>query len=222
LAAPLVKKGIGALFLENPYYGVRRPTAQNFIAMRRVSDQLLMNYATIEETRALVEWLKHQGHEIVGVTGYSMGGFMTAYASAMLPRHRLAVVPVAAGNSPGNVLTRGALHRLPHWESLAERHAPKRAKRAFAELFSALRVDRLPPLAEPRSAIVVGTRHDAAVPPSEAEALHAHWDGSELRWMRRGHITGFLVSRDPVRKAIFDAFDRLITLETSGQKEQDA
>lgn len=74
LALPLVRMGIGALLLDNPFYGRRRPAGQVGSDLRRVADQFAMNRATIEEARALLGWLRTQGHTHVGVSGYSMGG----------------------------------------------------------------------------------------------------------------------------------------------------
>ncbi|MFY2557556.1 alpha/beta hydrolase family protein [Corallococcus terminator] len=49
---------------------------------------------------------------------------------------------------------------------------------------------------------------DAFVPLSEAQALHAHWAGSELRILDAGHISALFTSGAALRGAILDAVHR--------------
>jgi hypothetical protein len=57
-AAPLLEHGIGALVLENAYYGARRPANQRRHAYRSISDLHLMGAATFQEGRALLRWVR--------------------------------------------------------------------------------------------------------------------------------------------------------------------
>src|SRR5512140_3591106 len=78
-AAPLLERGIGALVLENAYYGARRPANQPRHAFRSISDLHLMGSATFQEARALLRWLRERlAIPLVGVTGFSMGGQFAA------------------------------------------------------------------------------------------------------------------------------------------------
>ena len=43
----------------------------------------------------------------------------------------------------------------------------------------------------------------------EAEALHRHWPGSELRWVPAGHFTGLVLHHHVHRAAVVDAMARL-------------
>ena len=61
LVGPLLREGIGALLLENPFYGSRRPEGQTLSLLRTVRDQFAMNCATVDETWALLRWLRDQG-----------------------------------------------------------------------------------------------------------------------------------------------------------------
>lgn len=202
LARALLRKGVGSIILENPYYGKRQPRAQFGVALRHFSDQLVMNLATIEEARALAHWLTRRGHSAVGVTGYSMGGFMSAYTAALHP-DPIACIPCASGSSPGFIFTKTEMNRVPDWDALAAdvRHPVE----AFGDVLETLRIDRLGQPVDPESCVIVAARRDAIVPPSQSIELHQYWEGSRLRWLDAGHITGFLIHLGPIRDAIVDA-----------------
>ncbi len=208
-ARPLLARGIGALVLENPFYGARRPPDQHRHAMRSVSDLHLLGRATFLEARGLLRWLS-EGLRVrrLGVTGYSMGGQLAAMVGASWPEP-LAVVPVAPTCSPDSVLREGVLRHVAHWRALAGAGGDEEAARA--ELIGHLArfaVTALPPPCWPRAAIVVGTEADGVVPPAEMDKIARHW-GAELRWLPAGHVTAVVLHLDAMRQAIADAFDRL-------------
>ncbi|MCB9647595.1 MAG: alpha/beta hydrolase family protein [Deltaproteobacteria bacterium] len=202
LVGPVVAEGAGAVLLENPYYGLRRPAGQRGTKVRTVADQLLMNLATIREALALVDHLAAAGHTRLGLTGYSMGGHMAAYAACHAGRP-LAVVPAATGLSAEPIYTEGALSRAVAWDRLGE--APR------ARLGALLRriVETLPPLHADSRAVLVAARRDGFVFPEQVEALHARWPGSELRWVEGGHVTALVRDAAHIRRAMFDAMARL-------------
>ncbi len=75
---PLLKKeGIGALLLENPFYGGRKPVDQRRSQLNHVSDLFVMGLALIFECIALIGWLERAGLGPVGLTGISMGGHVS-------------------------------------------------------------------------------------------------------------------------------------------------
>jgi hypothetical protein len=208
-AAPLLAKGIGALVLENPYYGARRPPTQVRHAFRCVSDLHLMGAAVFQEGRALLRWLREERRvPLVGVTGFSMGGQMSAMVGAAVP-FPCAVVPIAATCSPDSVLSGGVLRHMAHWTALAAKGEDAEAARtALCQHLSRFSVTTLPAPVEPDAAIVVGTAGDGIVPPAEMRRIAAHW-GAELRWLDAGHVSAVLRHQGAMRQAIADAFDRL-------------
>ena len=118
LARPLLAEGVGAVLLENAYYGARRPAGQFRVALRRVDDLLRMGRATLEEGRALVGWLHGQGYPVC-VTGYSMGGHMAAAVAATAP-HPVCAAISGAGITVSGIFTRGLLARQIAWSRLGE------------------------------------------------------------------------------------------------------
>jgi dienelactone hydrolase len=211
-AAPLLERGIGALVLENAYYGARRPANQPRHAYRSISDLHLMGSATFQEGRALLRWLREErGVPLVGVTGYSMGGQFSAMIGASVP-FPCAIVPVAAPCSPDTVLREGVLHHVAEWAAIVGNAAdPDAAKEELLAHLSKFSVTALPPPVWPQAAIVVGTAGDGVVPPAEMERIARHWE-AELRWLPAGHVSAVLRHRGAMRQAVIDAFDRLEAL----------
>lgn len=75
IALPLLKKeGFGALILENPYYGSRKPPGQTLSQVQYVSDLFVMGLTLMLECLVLRRWLKEEELGPVGITGASMGG----------------------------------------------------------------------------------------------------------------------------------------------------
>ena len=207
LAMYLAHKGIASVIVENPYYGARRPEGQIGAAVRTVADQFAMNTATVKEVRSLLAYFAAHDLE-VGATGFSQGGMMAAFGAA-LSDFPVAVTPRGAACRAESVFTRAALATTMRWDVLAaEAGSREAAERYFAECLEPVRVDRLPPPVAPHKAILVASRHDGFIPPSEAEALHAAWPGSELRWVSAGHVTGLVLRHPTHRRAILDAFAR--------------
>jgi dienelactone hydrolase len=207
-AAPLLEQGIGALVLENAFYGARRPANQPRHAVRSISDLHLMGAATFQEGRALLRWLREERQvPLVGVTGYSMGGQLAAMVGASAP-FPCAVVPMAAPCAPDSVLRDGVLRHLAAWTAIAAGADLKQARHALCEHLSRFSVTSLPPPAVPEAALVVGNAEDGIVPPEESERIARHW-GAELRWLPAGHVSAVLGHQGELREAIADAFSRL-------------
>jgi dienelactone hydrolase len=209
VAGPLVRQGMGAVLLENPLYGLRRPPNQKSIAVRRVSDQFVMNMATMEEACALLAWLRSRGHGKIGITGYSMGGYVAALAGVFFPED-IAVTPCATGISPASVFTEGLLSRYVDWPRLAaDTGDVPAAKRRLAELLERAALRRLGPPRRPDAAILVAAERDGYIDPHSVHALRDHWPGSTLRWVDSGHISTFLLQRRALADGVAASFAAL-------------
>ena len=207
LARQLLAAGIGSIILENPYYGSRRPRGQRGPVLRTVVDQFAMNTAMVDEARALLRWIREAGH-VPGVTGYSQGGFMAAFAAAFVD-FPVVVVPRAAGTQAAPVLTEWALSRAVHWPSLARESGSVALARAeLARHLSVVDLTRHPPPVAPELATILVARHDRVFPFSTGAALHAHWPGSELVVSNAGHVTSVFLNDDVHAAAVVSAFRR--------------
>lgn len=74
MAKPLLKHDIGALVLENPFYGLRKPGYQTRSSLHNVTDIFVMGSCLILECLILLQWCEKMGLGPLGVSGLSMGG----------------------------------------------------------------------------------------------------------------------------------------------------
>ncbi|MEM6960766.1 MAG: alpha/beta hydrolase family protein [Myxococcota bacterium] len=207
LARPLLAEGISAVFLENPYYGARRPDEQFGTRLQTVVDQFTMVYAAVREARSLLYWLDRVGYREIGVSGFSMGGWV-AMAAATGVKLPLAVSAFAVGLSPAPMYTRGALSWTVDWNAI---HLGPNATDGRTHLYTLL--DRVVEpsfgaLADGSRAIIVGARDDGFVPAREVEALHRKVPSARLTWVDGGHVTTIARRRAVLRDAIRVSFDR--------------
>jgi len=235
LALPLLREGIGSLILENPYYGRRRPPGQHKKMLNRFSDLWAMGGAAVEEGRSLMQWLRREGYERLGVCGISMGGSMAARV-AVLEETPVAMIGCVTAHSASAVFTEGILKNYLAWEVLnrelngsksgiaLNRERPGKetaielnrevngdgpAIALMRELLDLTDLRRFPPLRRPEAAFLVAASRDAYIPPASAALLHTYWPGSTMRWLGTGHVGAFLFHRRDFLKAIRDAFARL-------------
>ncbi|MEN8112791.1 MAG: alpha/beta hydrolase family protein [Actinomycetota bacterium] len=205
IARRLARRGIGSLVLENPYYGIRRPTDVDGQPIQTVSDFFLMGIGAVAEGRTLLATIRDDGY-VPGVTGYSMGGNIAALVSSTMP-FPVATAPLAASYSPSPVYLDGALRGGIAWDALGGEHVEPQLR---AALLRASVLDRPAP-DHARSAVLVAARSDGYVPPQATRALHEHWPGSELRWVGGGHATLLWFHKDALATAIADSFERVAT-----------
>jgi dienelactone hydrolase len=207
LVRPLLARGLAVLLLENPYYGARRPADQDGVALPTVSDFALMAVAVVKEAKALLAVARRDVPRTC-VAGYSMGGNLAAVVAATVP-FAVGAVPLAPSASPAPVFTDGVLRVYPALGALAGHdEGPEEARTRLRTFLARFDVTRLSRPRAPHAAIVVGTKDDGFVPPSEMRRLAAHWS-CELRWLQAGHASGYLFHRAAMRQALLDAISRL-------------
>lgn len=202
LAAELLLHGIGTLILEIPYYGSRRVVAAANQPIQTVADFARMGLGAVTEGRALLR--QFRGDYAMGVSGYSMGGNISALvgAAAGFP---VAMAPLAASHAPGPVFLDGVISRGVQWSALGGRNEADRLRAAL----TAASVLRLPVPEWSSAAVLVAARSDGFIPATAVELLHQHWTGSELRWQSGGHATLLWRQRPALANAIADSFSRV-------------
>ncbi|MBA4397300.1 MAG: hypothetical protein C0394_07955 [Syntrophus sp. (in: bacteria)] len=209
LALPLVKQGIGSLILENPFYGKRRPPGQHGKMLNRFADLYLMGAATVQEGRALIQWLRGEGYGRLGVCGISMGGHMAAQVGA-LSSDPTAIVACITPHSAGAVFTQGILKKYLAWDVLErELDGSDSAFDFMSNFLNLTDIRHYPAPVRPRACFLVAAAKDAYIPPESAMTLHRHWRGSNMRWLDSGHVGAFLFHRRAFLEAIVKAFAQL-------------
>jgi hypothetical protein len=202
----LVTQGLDLYLPENPFYGLRRTTSS--ASLDTFSDHALMNLGMVWEARALLEYLRGSYRKLA-VAGYSMGGHMAAITASSCP-FPIACAALATGASAAPIYTQGLLSWSIDLAALAgESGLQSEANERLRRLIEAADLTQYPPPLRPDAATLVGNVRDGYILRTEIQRLHDHWRGSELRWLRAGHVTAVFRYRDFLRRAIADATDRL-------------
>ena len=61
----------------------------------------------------------------------------------------------------------------------------------------------------PDASVMVAATDDAYVSVESVQAVHRYWVGSELRMVRGGHVSAFLMQQAHFRRAVLDSLNRL-------------
>ncbi|XP_050313195.1 protein ABHD18 isoform X2 [Anthonomus grandis grandis] len=117
MAKPLLKSGIGAIILENPFYGLRKPKDQIRSSVHHVSDIFVMGGCLILESLVLLNWCEQLGFGPLGITGISMGGHMASLAASNWPKP-LVLVPCLSWSTASSVFTEGVMSESINWDML--------------------------------------------------------------------------------------------------------
>lgn len=118
IAKPLLKEaGLGAIILENPFYGVRKPADQRASSLHNVSDIFVMGGCLMLETLVLFNWCERMGLGPLGITGLSMGGHMASLAATNYPKP-LVLVPCLSWSTASAVFTEGVMSHSINWDVL--------------------------------------------------------------------------------------------------------
>jgi len=79
----------------------------------------------------------------------------------------------------------------------------------IADTLGAASALNFPPPPHASYAVLAAPTADGYIPRHAFEALHAHWPGSELRWIKGGHASVLLWRKRELAQAIADSFERL-------------
>jgi predicted alpha/beta hydrolase family esterase len=203
----LAERGIASVMIEAPFYGERRNGYAPPIAV--VSDFGLMGRGAVVDARVLADHFRGLGCD-VGVSGYSMGGNLSAFVAATSP-FPIAAAPLAAAHSPAAPFIDGVLRVSVAWDALGgETEEVVERLREYLLLASVLRFEAPP---HTRAAVMVAGTVDGFIPTAAVQLLHRHWPGSRLDWVHAGHGSLIWRKKDRLVQAIVDSFDRLEAFE---------
>jgi hypothetical protein len=203
----LLKKGIGSLLVENPFYGTRRPSYQKDFHFVSVQDMLVMALSSVEEGLAIVNWLRNQGCKKIGVGGVSQAAMIAGGIGALTP-FPIAVACSLVAHSPEVILCDGLLRKFVNWKTL---HSESYAETQYRliKLFKGTDLTQLPRPFFPKATLLQGARIDLVAPRYSVKMIHRLWPGSELSWLPGTHITSLLYHKRSFPKLVAKAFKRL-------------
>ena len=141
-------------------------------------------FQSICDLRVAVDYLEKSGVEHIGITGLSLGGYLTALMAAVEPRLHVAI-PNAAVTDMATVIDQwfpaGPLVRLGlrHAGISREDHA------AVMSLHSPL---SYPSLLPRERLLIIGGQADRLAPPDQSARLWEHWGEPMIHWFPGSHI----------------------------------
>lgn len=182
------KQGWDILLFTLPFHGRRRDKGSPFSGFGYFSHGFCQTneamFQSIFELRILIDYLKASGVADIGVSGLSLGGYLTSLLAAVDDRICFAI-PNAAVVSPADIMMEWvplrqvfalALPRtgmgMPELRHMLAAHSPL----TYAA--------KLPP---ERLLIIAGSG-DRFTAPHHQILLHKHWAGSQLHWFPGNHI----------------------------------
>ncbi|CAK1590324.1 unnamed protein product [Parnassius mnemosyne] len=122
MVKPLLKEAaIGGIILENPFYGLRKPTDQIRSSLHNVSDIFVMGGCLILESLVLFHWCERNGLGPLGVTGLSMGGHMASLAATNWPKP-MVLVPCLSWSTASAVFLQGVMSHSINWDLLEDQY----------------------------------------------------------------------------------------------------
>ncbi|XP_061690155.1 protein ABHD18 isoform X5 [Syngnathoides biaculeatus] len=90
--------------------------------LKNVSDLFVMGGALILESSVLLHWLESEGYSPVGMTGISMGGYMSSLAVTNWPKP-IPLIPCLSWSTASSVFTTGVLSKAVNWSELEKQYA---------------------------------------------------------------------------------------------------
>lgn len=165
-----------------PFHGLRASPARGLVPEFPGTDPRMSIEGfrqAIFDVRALVRWLKTQGHPSVGLFGMSLGGYTAALAATIEPGLAFLVPLVPLASLADFAREQGSLS-APSAQALAEHALLERIYRPISP-FS------LPSRLPPGRAIVIGARHDRVTPIAHARRLATHFSAPLIAF-RGGHL----------------------------------
>ena len=203
-SALLAQARIAALFVQMPYYGLRRPAGSRVrLLMPDVNHSLDAVRQTVLDVRRAGAWLASRPEidaDRLGIMGTSLGSFMGALSAAMEPRFRRVAILLGGGGLVD------AFYDHPQAQSI----------RTLWELVGGTR-ERLQALVGPadpltyadnlkdRRLLFMGAKRDEIVPPKATEALWKATGRQKILWYDCTH-TGAVLYFLPAMEHIIDHF----------------
>ncbi len=187
----MVANNIAALFLKMPYYGPRRPPGVRIRMISPDPNQTVdgMTQAVLDIRRAAA-WLASRPEvdaSRLGITGISLGGIVSALATAAEPRFSRACFVLAGGDMPRVVMESKEMDDIrEHW----------RGRQITAEQVGEM-LRPIDPLTyaeqlRGRKLLMINARHDEVIPRSCTEALWHAVGEPEIIWWNAGHYSAAL------------------------------
>lgn len=181
------KKGYDILLYTMPFHGYRSDRFDLFSGIGIVAHGLShMNEVflqTVYDLRIWIDYLQQQGAPAIGVSGLSLGGYISALMASVDDRLAFAIP-----NAPAVMLVDTALMLQPlNWilyQQMARFNIDVSEFRHVTAVHCPLTWQ---PVISPGRLLVIGGAGDRFTLPQFVQKLHEHWSGSQIHWFPGNH-----------------------------------
>jgi hypothetical protein len=149
--------------------------------MAHVNEAMLQ---AIHDLRVWMDYLEGEGVTAMGVSGLSLGGYLSALATSVEPRLKFAI-PNAPVVLPMDMIMEWPPLSVAYRHLLAPHGLDIVALRHFMALHCPLTYT---PVIEPERLLVIGGAGDRFTAPRYVNLLHEHWAGSQMHWFPGNHV----------------------------------
>jgi len=182
------KKGYDIVLMTLPFHGVRARQFDPFSGFGLFAHGLgHFNEAMLQavcDVRVLVSWLQARGAPSVGISGLSLGGYLSALTASVDDRLAFCI-PNSCVVSPVDMMMEWAPVSWAGSALLKHNGISIRDLRHGMALHCPLSwTPRLPP----ERLMIIGGAGDRLVAPRYIDLLHRHWAGSTQQWFPGNHI----------------------------------
>lgn len=185
------KAGYDILLVKMPFHGPRRGRLDPFSGygwfahgIGHLNEAMLH---AVHDARAWMDWLERYGAPSVGLTGYSLGGYISSLTAVADDRPAF-VIPNSPVVTPIDMARDWQPTRALIGAGLALNLFDPRDLRHATALHSPITYQ---PKIDPSRVLVIGGAGDRLTAPRFVRLLHQHWPGSRLCWFPGNHLLHF-------------------------------
>lgn len=184
----LYRKGYDVLLVTLPFHGARKERNHPYSGYGFFADGFAhLNEAILQavyDVRIWMDYLLARGAPSVGVSGLSLGGYITSALAAADARPAF-IIPnspvVSLFDMAREWLPSGPLLDFARWRSGATLAELRHGVALHSPLTYAPRVS-------PERQLIIGGAGDRLTSPHFVRLLHRHWQGSDLHWFPGNHV----------------------------------
>jgi dienelactone hydrolase len=180
--------GVDVVHVQLPFHGSRNPKSALFHGEFFWSADLVRSFEAVRQScidaRTVVAWLRAQGYDEVGVTGFSLGGSITMVLACVDPTPDY-IVPVVSHLQLAEAVEDAPI--LWRMKADLERFGVDRARRK--KIFEQFGIESLLPKLPPERQLWIMARDDVYIASRLVEAQWKAWGEPPIEWIPGGHMT---------------------------------
>jgi len=198
---PLLKAGFSVALLSHPFHFERTP-AGTYSGELMVSGDVVLTVEAFRQSVAdlvgLVNWLRGSGDAVVGLVGYSLGGYLAALVACLRDDLDFVVIGAAGGSVVSPILDTGLGVNVR--EDLASTGMDHREQ--LERAWGIISPERLSLRVDSRKVLLVAGRYDRIMLRDSVVRLWEKWGRPPISWEDQGHYTLLAVPGRLVRRSL--------------------